>query len=137
MGLVLDSSVLIAAERRRQPVSELLASIRTAAGVTDVLLSAISVIELEHGLWRATTPELMQQRQLYLDEFFATIPVQPFTKEMAQLAAKIDAEARRQGATVPFADLQVGVTALYFDYAIGTLNVRHFRMIPNLEVKQL
>lgn len=92
---------------------------------------------LEHGLWRATTPELTQQRRLYLDEVFATIPVQPFTKEMAQLAAKIDAEARKQGVTIPFADLQIGVTALHFGYAIGTSNVRHFRMIPDLELKQL
>jgi len=118
-------------------MSELLVSIRTTAGVTDLLLSAISVIELEHGLWRATTPQLIQQRRLYLDEIFATIPVQPFTKEMAQLAAKVDAEARKQGVTIPFADLQIGVTALHFDYAIGTLNERHFRIIPNLEVKQL
>jgi predicted nucleic acid-binding protein len=94
------------------------------------------VIELEHGLWRATTPEIAQQRQLYLDEVFETIAVHPFTKEMAQLAAKIDAAARSQGVTIPFADLQIGVTALHFGYAIGTLNVRHFRMIPDLEVRQ-
>jgi tRNA(fMet)-specific endonuclease VapC len=137
VGLVFDSSVLIAAERRRQPVSELLASIRATAGATDILLSAISVIELEHGFWRATTPELMQKRRDYLDEVFSAIPVQPFTKDIAQLAAKIDAEGRRQGLTIPFADLQIGVTALHFDYAIGTLNMRHFQMIPNLEVKQL
>jgi predicted nucleic acid-binding protein len=137
VGLVLDSSVLIAAERRQQPPSELLASIRTTVGVTDILLSAISVLELEHGLWRATTPEVTQKRRLYLDEIFDVIPVQPFTKELAQLAAKVDAQARRQGVTIPFADLQIGVTALHLDYAIGTLNPRHFRMIPNLVVKHL
>jgi len=43
LGLILDSSVIIAAERRQQPMSELLASIRTTAGVTDILLSAIKV----------------------------------------------------------------------------------------------
>jgi predicted nucleic acid-binding protein len=31
----------------------------------------------------------------------------------------------------------IGVTALYFDYAIGTRNLRHFQMIPNLKVVQL
>jgi len=56
---------------------------------------------------------------------------------MAQLAAKIDAGARRTGQTIPFADLLIGVTALYFGYAVGTRNLRHFQMVPNLAVIQL
>jgi hypothetical protein len=38
-------------------------------------------------------------------EIFDAIPVQPFTRELAQLAAKVDAQARRQGVTIPFLDL--------------------------------
>lgn len=49
MGLVLDSSVLIAAERERRPVSELLASLSAEHAETEFLLSSISVMELEHG----------------------------------------------------------------------------------------
>jgi predicted nucleic acid-binding protein len=65
------------------------------------------------------------------------LPVEPFTKEMGQLAAKIDAEARKSGTTIPLADLQIGVTALYFGFAVGTRNLRHFRLIPNLTVTPL
>lgn len=104
--MILDSSVLIAAERQARPVSELLASLRASPGATNILLSAISVIELEHGFWPANTPELARQRRIYLDGIFAAIPVEPLTKEMGQLAAKIDAEARKQRLTIPFADLQ-------------------------------
>lgn len=93
--------------------------------------------ELEHGYWRASTPELARKRRTYLNEVFAAIPVHPFTLEMGQLAARIDAEVRMQGPTIPFSDLEIGVTALHFGYAIGTLNVRHFRMIPGLNVVQL
>ena len=135
MGLILDSSVLIDAERQARPVSQLLAAIRIVFGVTDILLSAVSVIELEHGIWRANTPELAQSRRIYLEEVFATVPVQAFTKEMGQLAARIDAEARQAGAVIPFADLQIGVTAVHLSCAIATRNVRHFRMIPDLAVK--
>jgi tRNA(fMet)-specific endonuclease VapC len=135
VGLILDSSVLIDAERQARPVSELLTSIRMVFGVTEILLSAVSVIELEHGIWRANTPELARRRRIYLEEVFAAIPVQAFTKEMGQLAAKIDAEARQTGSVIPFADLQIGVTAVHLSCAIATRNVRHFRMIPNLVVK--
>jgi len=136
VGLILDSSVLIDAERQTRPVSDLLAAIRTAFGVADILVSAVSVIELEHGIWRANTPEIAQRRRIYIEEVFAAIPVQPFTKEMGQLAAKIDVESRQAGVVIPFADLQIGVTAVHLSCAIATRNIRHFRMIPNLVVKQ-
>jgi predicted nucleic acid-binding protein len=137
VGLILDSSVLIAAEREPLSVKALLAKIRLATGHTDILLSAVSVIELEHGFWRAGTPDIAQRRRLYLDSIFAAIPAEPFTKEMGQLAARIDAEARKLGVSIPFADLQIGVTALHFGYAVGTLNLRHFQRIPGLVVRQI
>jgi predicted nucleic acid-binding protein len=65
---------------------------------------------------------------------FAAIPVEPFTKEMAQVAAKIDAGARQTGRAIPFADLLIGATALHLGYTVGTRNLRHFQMIPGLNV---
>ncbi len=78
---------------------------------------------------------IFQRRRIYIEEVFAAIPVQPFTKEMGQLAAKIDVESRQAGVVIPFADLQIGVTAVHLSCAIATRNIRHFR-IPNLVVKQ-
>jgi tRNA(fMet)-specific endonuclease VapC len=137
MGLVLDSGVLIAAERNAKPVSELLASLEQVHGETEIVLSSITVIELEHGLHRANTAELARKRREYLDTVFAAIPVEAFTKEMAQAAAKVDADAKQSGRVIPFPDLLIGVTALHFDYALGTRNLRHFRMIPGLNVVEL
>ena len=68
---------------------------------------------------------------------FAAIPVQSFSKEMAQIAAKMDADARRVGKVIPFADLLISATALHHGYAVGTRNLRHFRMIPDLTVLSL
>ena len=84
MGLVLDSSVLIDAERKALPVSELLAS-----------------IEEQHGFHRANTPERAQKRRNYLDAVFAAITAEPFTPDMARLAAKIDAEAKKKSVVIP------------------------------------
>ena len=56
---------------------------------------------------------------------------------MAQLAAKVDADARKLGCTIPFADLLIGAAALQFGYAVGTRNLRHFQMIPDLAIVQL
>jgi predicted nucleic acid-binding protein len=90
---------------------------------------------LEHGLWRADTPRRAQQRRVFLDQIYAVIPIHPFTKETAQLAAKIDAQTRRLGNVIPLADLQIGGTALHLGFELVTLNVRHFQMIPDLVVR--
>jgi predicted nucleic acid-binding protein len=137
MGLVLDSGVLIAAERDAKPVSELLATLEQEHGETEIVLSSITVIELEHGFHRANTAELARKRREYLDTVFAAIPVEPFTMEMAQTAAKIDAEGKQTGRVIPFPDLLIGCAALHFGYAVGTRNLRHFRMIPGLSVIEL
>lgn len=128
---------MIAAERQKEPIGRMLARVAAATQTQRMLMSVVSVIELEHGFWRARTPEQSKSRRTYLDEILAAIAVQPFTKEIAQLTAKIDAEARQAGTVIPFADLQIGVTALHFNSAIATLNVRHFEMIPGLVVHRL
>ena len=42
-----------------------------------------------------------------------------------------------QGTRIALADLLIGATALELGYAVLTGNLRHFRMIPNLVVKQM
>jgi hypothetical protein len=49
MGLVLDASVLIAAEREAKPIGEVLLMLEQDYGETEIILSAITVIEMEHG----------------------------------------------------------------------------------------
>ena len=134
MGLVLDSSVIVAAERQNQPISSLLENLREQHGTTEILLSAISIVELEHGIYRAQSSLQRDKRRAYLDTVFAAIPAEPFTREIARLVAEIDAEARSAGLVIPFADLLIGGTALHFGYALVTGNRRHFAMIPNLTV---
>jgi predicted nucleic acid-binding protein len=50
------------------------------------------------------------------------------------LAAKIDGEQQARGVKIPFGDLLVGVTALELGFAVLTINLRHFRLIPGLNV---
>ena len=115
-------------------MSGLLTELQQRHGENEIVLSSITVVELEHGLHRAQTSEQAQKRRNYLDEVFAAIPVESFSREMAQIAAKVDADARRVGKVIPFADLLIGATALHHGYSVGTRNLRHFQMIPGLTV---
>ena len=137
MGLILDSSIVIAAERRGENVERLIERIVTATGDQEAALSAIGLTELIHGLYRAKTPAMRLQRQSFLDELLADLTVYPYTKETAMLAGKLDGEQQSKGVVIPFGDLLIGATALYLGFSVLTANLRHFQKIPGLVVVQL
>ncbi len=59
----------------------------------EIVLSAISVVELEHGIYRAQSAQQASKRRSYLDTVFAAIPAEPFTRGVGKVVAQIDAEA--------------------------------------------
>jgi predicted nucleic acid-binding protein len=137
MGLILDSSVIIASERRGENVERLIERVVTVAGDQEAALSAIGLTELIHGLYRAKTPAMRFQRQSFLDELLADLTVYPYTKETAMLAGKLDGEQQSKGVVIPFGDLLIGATALSLGFSVLTANLRHFQRIPGLTVLQL
>jgi tRNA(fMet)-specific endonuclease VapC len=101
------------------------------------VLSTVSVVELEHGVWRAKDAAQAARRRGFLGDFFAAVQSCPLTFEIARRAGRIDGEAKAKGVAIPFQDLLIGATALEFDYAVATRNVKHFLTIPDLTVKPL
>src|SRR5208282_1758466 len=130
MGLILDSSVVIAAERRGDRVEELIEKIVKSTGDQEAALSAIGLTELVHGIYRAQTPEKRLRRESFINELLADVTVYPYTKETALLAGKLDGEQQNRGVAIPFADLLIGATALSLAYKVVTGNLRHFQLIP-------
>jgi tRNA(fMet)-specific endonuclease VapC len=136
MGLILDSSVVIAAERRGDTVEQFIEGVVNATGDQDAALSAIGLTELIHGLYRAKTPAMRLRRESFLTELLADLTVYPYTKETAMLAGKLDGEQQSKGVVIPFGDLLIGATALSLGYSVLTVNLRDFRRIPGLSVVQ-
>ena len=136
MGLILDSSAVIGAERRGDTVEQLIEQIVKATGDQEAALSAIGLTELIHGVYRATTAAVRHRRETFLNDLLAALTVYPYTKETAQLAGKIDGEQQSKGVVIPFGDLLIGATALSLGYSLLTVNLRDFRRIPGLSVMQ-
>jgi len=134
MGLILDASVLIAAERQGRNAWQALSDIAQRAGGEDVALSVVTLIELAHGVARADTPERKAMRRQFLHELTAAVPVHPVTVPMALRAGQIDGENTAKGVRLALADLLIGVTALELGYRVATGNLRHFQMVPGLEI---
>jgi tRNA(fMet)-specific endonuclease VapC len=126
LGLVLDSSVLITAERRKLTAAETIESVIKTIGELPIVVSPVSIAEVGHGIYRANTPELRARRRLFLDELKATIPIHPVTESTAEIIARVGAEQAAKGITIPMADLIIGACALELGYSVGTSNVRDF-----------
>jgi predicted nucleic acid-binding protein len=137
MGLILDSSVVIAAERRGDTPAQLVAQIASFAGDQEAALSAVGLTELVHGIYRADTTERRLRRQQFVEELRAGLTVYPYTDQTALLAGRIDGEQTAKGVMIPFPDLLIGATALSLGYSVLTANVRHFNLIPGLTVVSL
>ena len=137
LGLILDSSVIIAAERKRQTVEEFLTSIGRTFGEVEIAMSAVTLAELVHGVARANTPEIRTARRAFIDELKKHVPVHPVTDSTAEVAGRISGEQAAKGITLPSDDLLIGASAIEQGYAVATLNLRHFEKIPGLRVLAL
>jgi tRNA(fMet)-specific endonuclease VapC len=137
MGLILDSSVVIAAERRVETPTQLVEQAIHLAGNQEAALSSVGLTELVHGIYRAITPQMRFRRQSFIDELRIALTVYPYTEETALLAGRIDGEETAKGTIIPFSDLLIGATALSLGYSVLTSNARHFQLIPGLKIVQL
>lgn len=137
MGLILDSSVLVSAEREGREAPDLLAALARDIGDTEVAISVVTLIELAHGAARADSPDRKGKREHFIQKVIDTLPVHPVTNSVALLTGRIDGETQAKGLRVPLSDLLIGATALHLGYSVATLNTRHFGLIPGLSVVQL
>jgi predicted nucleic acid-binding protein len=137
LGLILDSSAAVAAERQGKNPKQLLQAIALETGDDELGVSALTVLEMAHGIVRADTAERREKRQRFLDELMSVVPVHPVTVPLALRAGQIDGQSQAKGIRIPLSDLLIGVTALELGYRIATHNARHFQLIPGISVIQL
>ena len=137
MGIILDSSIIISAERRGHSVTQILEQIHRSQGEVEVGLSVVTVAELVHGAYRAKTAEQHLRRLAFIERLCLDVPVHPVTLAIARVAGRIEGQQEHKGIQVAFEDLLIEATALSLSYSIATLNVRHFEQIPGLLIAQL
>lgn len=136
MGIVLDSSVIIAAERRGRTVREILEQVQAARGDVEIGLSVVTIAELVHGAYRTKT-QAQQRRLEFIERLSSDVPVHPVTLDIARLAGRIEGQQEALGIQFAFEDLLIGATALHLGFDVATLNLRDFQRIPGLSLIQI
>jgi tRNA(fMet)-specific endonuclease VapC len=130
VGTLIDSSVLIAAERRTLDLDEALG----AQGDEIVGIAAITASELLHGVHRAATVSQRRQRETFVERLLAALPVFPFDLVTARIHGSLWASLAAKGTSVGAHDLLIAATAIALGYRLTTRDRRGFTKIPGLEV---
>jgi predicted nucleic acid-binding protein len=130
VGTLIDSSVLVAAERRTLVLDGSLGP----HAEEPVGIAAITASELLHGVHRARTTAQRLGREAFVERLLAVVPVFPFDLATARVHASLWAALASKGASVGSHDLLIGATAIVLGYRIATRDRRSFGKIPGLEV---
>ncbi len=130
MGLILDTSLLIAAERGRFRMPDFLRRHEAEA----VALAAITASELLHGCERAVDPEIRARRSRYVEGLLSSIPLIPFGLHQARRHARIWAALAARGTPLGSHDLLIAATALAEGWSLGTLNRLDFGRVDGLSL---
>ena len=129
MGLILDSTILIAAEKERINLPALFAAHEQEA----VFIAAITASEILHGVERAS-PAQKPRRSLYAEGVLAAIEIIDFDLAVARRHAAVWARLEAAGNMIGAHDLQIAATALHHGHDVATLNFKDFKRIAGLRL---
>lgn len=135
MGLVLDTSALIALERSGAVLAEGLGE----EGSAPAVVPAVVYAELMVGVHLADSESRSAGRRARIEAIVSRCPVVDFDRSIADRWADLFAELSRDGRMIPANDLAVAATALYLDYGVltGPDGEEHFRRVEGLRCRVL
>jgi tRNA(fMet)-specific endonuclease VapC len=133
MGVILDTSLIIAAERGALRFEDLLRSL----GDAPVGVAAITAAELVHGCHRAVDPGVRARRTAFVEALLDLVPVIPFGLAAARQHAHLWATLSEAGRVIGPHDMLIAATALARGDELGTLNEGEFGRVPGLRLVPL
>ena len=128
--MILDSSILIAAERKRFDLVGFL----SAHANDPVFITAITASELLHGCERAIDPAIRERRVRFVEGLLQDYAALPFTLAEARTHAQLWADLERKGTPIGERDLLIAAIARANGHAVATTNRAEFLRVPGLAV---
>lgn len=132
MGILIDSSVLIEAERGRLDV----ASKVKGREEEEFFISVITASELLHGVWHAKQDSRARaKRAAFVESILDRFPILPVDLTTARLHAELWAKMESKGMSVGAHDSWLAATCITHGLHFATGNVRDFKKIPDLFIE--
>ena len=126
MRYMLDTNIVAYAKNNRP---EVVFERMSRFGPEDLCVSAITLAELEYGVFNSSNPE---RNQLALTLFLANIEVVPFDDDAAVEYGRIRADLKRKGTPIGANDLLIAAHAKALGMTLVTNNTREFERVEGL-----
>ena len=127
MGLVIDTSVIIATEKGKIDFTKW-------QEYKEAYISSITVTELLVGVDRADTEARRIKRSAFVEHIISSIAILPFDFEEARIYAKVLHNLFTEKVTIGTHDMIIGATAIANGYPVLTVNPKDFKRIKGLSV---
>jgi hypothetical protein len=127
MGLIIDSSIIIAAEKGVIDFSKLPSD-------RPIYISVVTVTELLVGVLRANTEERRIKRSAFVEHVINSIGSIEFGVSEARIYAQVLQDLFVAGITIGTHDAMIGATAITHGYCVLTMNGKDFKRIKGLSV---
>jgi len=132
MGVIFDTSVLIALERNPGPLEKLIQE----RGDEPFGISTITVSELLHGVHRADSEKRRLRRESFVEKAIELFPIYVFDLSAARIYARIWANLAKKGESVGAHDLIIASTCISLGFSVITTDMRDFSKIDGLMVER-
>lgn len=99
--------------------------------LSDCCISAITLGELEFGVWNSTQKD---RNRTGLNAFLSVVPAIPVDADTAQRYGELRAWLKGQGIPIGPMDTWIAAHAIAADLPLVTNNTREFARVPNLTI---
>lgn len=130
MGLVLDTSILISAERQQ---FDLPAFLEAESPAESLFIAAVTASELLYGVHRSDRKR-RRKREVFVEEILATIEVLPFDLGCARAHSALWAKLDSTGDRIGPHDMLIAATCLTLNHSLATLNEKEFQKVAGLSL---
>ncbi len=132
MGIIVDTSIFIAAERGKFALNTL----HQSHPKSTFYIAAITASELLMGVHRADST-MRDKRSAVVEQILFRYQILSFGLTIARVHAFITADTRSKGRTCGMHDMQIAATAIAGEHQIATLNKRSFPYIHGAQLLDL
>lgn len=133
MGVVLDTSVLIEAEKGELNFSHFL---RTSFPKESIYISSISVSELFLGA-HLSKEKFQANRIISVETIINSLVVIDFDSEVAKTHANIWSQLKKEGNLIGPHDLIIAATCLHHQHSLLTSNIQEFSRVTSLILESI
>ena len=131
MGVLIDASILIEAERGRLDIEPHVAR----HGEDEAFLSVVTASELLHGVHRAIESDVRARRAAFVEALLERFPLLSVDLGCARAHARLWAELCEAGTLIGPHDLWLAGTCVAHGLTMVTGNAREFARVPGLQLE--